>query len=83
MVKVTINEDLCKGCGMCADVCTTEVLEKQSDFKPTKVIKEENCIECLSCLEICPAYAIEHEDLTPTRRFHIETKVIEMTKKIV
>ncbi|HIE33793.1 MAG TPA: 4Fe-4S dicluster domain-containing protein [Candidatus Altiarchaeales archaeon] len=83
MVKIWINEDICKGCGMCADVCPNNVVEKQENFEPTKVVNSDDCIECLSCLEICPAYAIEHEGLQPVKRLQIETPLLEMIKKIL
>lgn len=83
MVEIEINEETCKGCGMCADVCPTDVLEKQEDFEPTQVVKPDDCTECLSCLEICPSYSVIHKDLRPVRRLQIETPTIEMIEKIL
>ncbi|MBN2013639.1 MAG: 4Fe-4S binding protein [Candidatus Altiarchaeota archaeon] len=83
MVQIEVDESLCKGCGMCADVCPTGVLEKQENFEPTKVVNPDDCIQCLSCLEICPAYAVIHKELIPVRRLQIETSTLDMIKKIL
>ena len=59
--KITIEEDLCVGCGACASLCS-EVFEL-ADSGKAKVIKEEGCADC-DCEMIvnsCPVGAIKVE----------------------
>jgi NAD-dependent dihydropyrimidine dehydrogenase PreA subunit len=54
-----VNEDKCKGCGFCEEVCPLEVIkviEKKAHI-------EEGCVECKACLRVCP-----HEALIPEAR---------------
>ena len=64
MQKVTIKEDLCKGCGLCAGVCPKQVLALSKDtlnakgYHPARLIDNEHCISCAMCALICPDVAI-------------------------
>ena len=50
MVKVTINENLCKGCGLCARACPKGCIElskakiNAKGYHPAEVVKPEECI---------------------------------------
>ena len=67
MIKVTINELLCKGCGLCARACTKDVLALSrtklnlKGYHPAEVVRQENCIGCASCARTCPDVAIRIE----------------------
>lgn len=67
MIKVTINELLCKGCGLCARACPKDVLALSrtklnlKGYHPAEVIRQENCIGCASCARTCPDVAIRIE----------------------
>ena len=55
---MTIDRELCKGCGICVAFCTQEVLALDDDEKA--VIKyPERCKECGMCELRCPDTAIE------------------------
>jgi len=68
MVKIYIDEKLCKGCYYCIEVCHKEVLVKSDVLSPkgyiiAKVEKPEDCIVCRLCERICPDFAISvHEN---------------------
>ena len=64
MVKVTINENLCKGCGLCVRACPKGVLAPAKDklnakgYHPSVVANPEACIGCASCARTCPDVVI-------------------------
>lgn len=67
MPKVTVNENLCKGCGLCAEVCPKGVLALAQEelnakgYPPMKVVKPGDCTTCRSCAIMCPDCAITVE----------------------
>ena len=68
MAKVTINQDRCKGCGLCVSVCPKKVLvlnkEKlnRKGYNPAEPVKPEACIGCAMCATMCPDCVIEITD---------------------
>ena len=52
MIKVTIFEDQCKGCGLCVRACPKNVLEiakshlNAKGYYPAEVVRQEDCIAC-------------------------------------
>lgn len=67
MIKVIINELLCKGCGLCARACPKEVLALSKrklnlkGYHPAEVVDQAACIGCASCARTCPDVAIRIE----------------------
>jgi len=52
-----IDHELCDGCGICVNSCSSDVIRMGEDGKA--VIKyPEECIVCLYCEEDCPKHAI-------------------------
>ena len=64
---VTINENLCKGCGLCARACPKKIIELSKEminakgYHPAEVAVPEQCIGCASCARTCPDVAIRIE----------------------
>lgn len=64
---VTINEEMCKGCGLCVHVCPKKIISLQIDkinskgYNPACVFDMENCILCGNCAIMCPDSAIKVE----------------------
>ena len=56
MSKITINEEKCKGCGLCQKHCPVNAIEGTAREK--RVINQEKCIKCGTCLTSCPFHAI-------------------------
>ena len=60
MPKLTFNEDLCKGCGLCVDACPKHlnVLAKDKinakGHSPAVITDQEKCIGCAFCATMCP-----------------------------
>lgn len=51
-----LDHEKCTGCGVCVEVCPSEVYEVIGE-RPEAVALEE-CIECAACEEQCPVHAI-------------------------
>jgi len=59
-VKLVINAEWCKGCGICVAFCPTKVLELDEQDKAAAV-RLDDCIACRLCELRCPDLAIEVE----------------------
>ena len=57
VVTLTLNEDLCTACGMCAIVCPHAVFEINN--KKAHIVNRDNCMECGACALNCKYDAIE------------------------
>lgn len=70
MAKLTILSDVCKGCGLCIDVCPKKIMELDSSVlnkaghHPVTCSDESACIACGSCAIMCPdsVITVEKED---------------------
>jgi len=67
MPKVTINQEVCKGCGLCTTVCPKSIVAISKDkmnrkgFRPAVITEQEKCIGCAFCATMCPDCAITVE----------------------
>lgn len=57
--RVVFNEDICKSCSLCINVCPTNVIFladylNGKGYRPASVIEQEKCISCAKCAQICP-----------------------------
>ncbi len=65
--KVTFNQDICKGCGLCVSVCPVKILGMDTTkinvkgYHPTTIMDEEKCIGCANCAIMCPDSVITVE----------------------
>ncbi len=57
-VKLEINTEWCKGCGICVAFCPKNVLELNRKDK-SEAVRLEDCIACMMCELRCPDLAIE------------------------
>ena len=58
-----IDNDRCKGCGLCVAICPKKVLELSDKVNPTGYFpafraRPEDCIYCAMCATMCPDVAI-------------------------
>ena len=67
MAKVTIEFNVCKGCGLCVNACPKKIIEISKDklnakgHSPAEVIDQASCIGCAFCATMCPDCAITVE----------------------
>jgi NAD-dependent dihydropyrimidine dehydrogenase PreA subunit len=63
-----LHEEKCLGCGQCIPYCPVGAISRNpATFKSR--IDQETCVECHTCFRsnVCPAHALEIEDLTYPR----------------
>ena len=58
-----IDDNLCKGCGLCVSVCPKNVLEISAQLNakgyfPAMQARPQDCIKCALCCTMCPDVAI-------------------------
>lgn len=63
MADITIDENLCKGCYICVEVCPKDVYERgdaigPKGFFPVRISHPDQCILCYECELMCPDLAI-------------------------
>ena len=67
MAKAIIDEKVCKGCGLCVNVCPKKILKLDTTrinakgYNPAVLKDEGSCIGCAMCGIICPDSAITVE----------------------
>lgn len=69
---ITINQEICTGCGLCARDCFTKRIEIE-DKKA--VICSDNCLACGHCSAVCPQDAITMNkyDMSEVRSYNPQT----------
>ncbi|MEE3488746.1 MAG: 4Fe-4S binding protein [Bulleidia sp.] len=55
-MPVTVDKDLCIGCGACTGVCPVTALSLDENGKSQ--CDEATCIDCHTCIGTCPVSAI-------------------------
>ena len=64
MPHVEIQDEICKGCGLCVRSCPKKILQlspsklNQKGYSPSECIDQSKCIACRSCALTCPDVAI-------------------------
>ena len=67
MAKLTIREDICKGCERCVNACPKKLLSLSKDrlnakgYHPCEITDQDACIGCAMCAMMCPDCAIKVE----------------------
>jgi 2-oxoglutarate ferredoxin oxidoreductase subunit delta len=67
--KVYIIPERCKGCGFCIEFCPRDVLEESDEtnskgyhIPKIKEGKEGLCVNCQTCMLVCPEFSIYTEE---------------------
>ncbi len=67
MNRIIINEDKCKGCGLCVNACPKKIILLETKrlnkkgYNPAVFVKPEDCTACALCALMCPDVAIKVE----------------------
>jgi 2-oxoglutarate ferredoxin oxidoreductase subunit delta len=64
MARVEFNEERCKGCELCINVCPKKIIHlagrfNSKGFSPAEVTDQNQCIGCAFCARMCPDVVIE------------------------
>lgn len=62
-MAIFINQDLCKSCKLCIDICPKNVFElsgktNKKGYDYITAAREEDCIKCRMCQNTCPDMVI-------------------------
>ncbi|WP_265822465.1 4Fe-4S dicluster domain-containing protein [Geovibrio ferrireducens] len=69
MIKVLINGEKCKGCGLCIQVCPKKILRFSDNinsmgYSIIMCTDQDACILCKSCALVCPdvVFTLQKQD---------------------
>ncbi|WP_430883946.1 Coenzyme F420 hydrogenase/dehydrogenase, beta subunit C-terminal domain [Fusibacter sp. JL216-2] len=63
-IQVVQNMDMCSGCGSCVIACPPKIIDMQVTDIHRPLVCEEDCINCGRCLDVCPNYKWNFEELS-------------------
>jgi 2-oxoglutarate ferredoxin oxidoreductase subunit delta len=67
MAQVTINTELCKGCGLCVAACPKKIMRlsesviNKKGVHPAEIADQAACTACTFCAVLCPDVVIHIE----------------------
>ncbi len=61
--EITLDEEKCKGVGICEVVCPRNCYEVDRKRHLAKILRAEKCVKCGACIVQCPFDAIHFETL--------------------
>ena len=72
----SVDEEACRGCGLCVEICPYGALELKSVFrfgelKEVSSVNEVVCKGCGACATACPSGAMQHKSFTKRQIFEM------------
>ena len=68
---------------MCVDICPVDVFEQDQATETAKVVRQDDCIGCLSCFYACPSQCVEVADVELMRPFHRIERDVSFVEKFL
>jgi len=59
MYVVTVDEELCTGCGECVNACPAQIFRIENG---KAAVSSDECLGCQGCVSVCPAGAIKVDE---------------------
>ena len=69
-----INEENCNACGVCADICPTDVFKVVEKKKSPEIRYPEECWHCNACVLDCEQEAVKLRIPLPAMMLHVDAK---------
>jgi NAD-dependent dihydropyrimidine dehydrogenase PreA subunit len=63
-LKITVDENKCKGVGLCVEVCPRRCHEVSKERQITTIPQANRCVKCGACIVQCPFDALYFRDST-------------------
>ena len=82
MSKITIDDVLCKKCGLCTLLCPESIFVQENGSIP-KLARTEACISCGHCVAACPTRAISHKDFPEGSIIPVNEKGIPSAEQVL
>jgi ferredoxin len=80
--RITVNDETCKKCGLCSEVCPNKIIKKNDSgeisFRQDRI---QFCFQCGQCMAICPTESIHVEGLSYSKDF-VDIPEIESFEKL-
>ncbi len=64
-LRFEVDQELCIGCGECAQDCPLQLIEMKDDLPVLSRENEERCLRCQHCFAVCATGALRLMDLDP------------------
>ena len=69
-----IDKETCNACGVCADICPTDVFKVVEKKKSTEIRYPEECWHCNACVLDCDQEAVKLRIPLPAMMLHVDAK---------
>ena len=67
-----IDKEKCNGCGVCVDICPTDVFRMVNKGEPPEIRYFEECWHCNACVLDCKQTAVSLRIPLPAMMLHVE-----------
>ena len=77
-IDMSVDQETCSKCGMCATICATKAIDYFKDEFPTRNSERpEICIQCGQCMAVCPTGSITIAGLVPKDLFNLPEHTLD------
>ena len=59
MYVVSVDQDICTGCGECVSACPAQIFKVEGGKAEAS---QDECLGCQGCVSVCPATAIKVDE---------------------